>query len=1031
MSSYNPKLQKAIEMAYNPRQRFALDILAQRVEDAKKRLAAPRKIIDFETRCDLDIKKVGGYKYSQHPSCEALMMSYNLTGKPGDTKLWQMGDKPPMGLFTMLQGGAMLGAFNSYFEYCIWQNVCVPKLGWPSLEIEDIIDVADKCKALALPANLAEAGEVLQLDMPKDERGKALINLFCKPRKDGTYNDKYSHPVEWQEFCEYAIRDTDAELEIDIMLPDLNPLEQLTAWLTNRMNWRGIYIDQGAVRAADKLADQVKEQYNKEAAKLSGGAFLKCTQRAKVKAWFAEQGLVMPNMQGKTVTKWLRKDLKPHVRRMLELYTVAGSSSVAKFSSMLNYVCADGRVHELLNYHKARCVPGDTEVLTEEGWQRIDQWKSGNIAQWHKDTGEIEFLHADRYVGGVESEWVQVKNNYMDVQMTLGHGTYMATHDGGPANWRDGQAGDLLTTKGRRYSKCSGVFKGRKSYHTDDEIRLMAAIQADGHFAIQVRGKALRFGFEKPRKAERMRELLKGCGLKYTETFEPTTQRANFYIPAAPWMQRAKHYGAWLLGLDNEQREVLLSELIHWDGSEKDGTWRYTTSIEANATWIQTIAHLNGKRCSISRDPNGYHSELYTVNMLKRAQDYFTIEPSKGHITSVTKSQQTYCTHSKTGYWLARANGKVFISNNTGRWGGKGIQIQNFPRPVLPKGTDYEDVLRMLKKGSVAELEAYARKLEAMDKKNRTAKGKTTWWTFNVMQILTSSIRSVLCAMIGSHFKSADYSAIEARFLVWEAGDERALQLFREGKDVYLDMAAEIYGVPFETLDKESDERPLGKETILGAGYGMGHEKFQTRCDEVANIQIDVAMAKKSINAYRNKYKSVAGPKGLWKQLERAANEAVMYPGRVTEYRGFKYRMAKYGKMPILECRFPSGRKTGYPFPRVVEIDKWGNGNMMHELRYQGYDSKTHKWVELSTYGGKLTENNTQGGSRDLMAFGMLLLDCVGYFLIMTVHDEAASEDEDGFGSLEDFEMLLCTLPKWAAGLPVTSEGWQGPRYRK
>ena len=60
----------------------------------------------------------------------------------------------------------------------------------------------------------------------------------------------------------------------------------------------------------------------------------------------------------------------------------------------------------------------------------------------------------------------------------------------------------------------------------------------------------------------------------------------------------------------------------------------------------------------------------------------------------------------------------------TGRWGGKGIQIQNFPRPVLPKGTDYEDLLRMLKKGSVAELEAYACKLEAMDKKNRTAKGK-------------------------------------------------------------------------------------------------------------------------------------------------------------------------------------------------------------------------------------------------------------------------------------------------------------------
>ena len=49
----------------------------------------------------------------------------------------------------------------------------------------------------------------------------------------------------------------------------------------------------------------------------------------------------------------------------------------------------------------------------------------------------------------------------------------------------------------------------------------------------------------------------------------------------------------------------------------------------------------------------------------------------------------------------------------------------------------------------------------------------------------------------------------------------------------------------------------------------------------------------------------------------------------------------------------------------------------------------------------------------------------------MTVHDEAASEDDEDFGSLKDFEMLLCTLPKWAGDLPVTSEGWEGPRYRK
>lgn len=735
MTAHNPQLAKAIADAYSPRQRQALSLLQERVEFAKKRLAAPRKFIDFETRCRLNLPDVGAYKYSQHESCEVLMMSYNLTGKPGDTKLWQMGDPAPKGLFLWLKNGATLGAFNSYFEYCIWKHVCVARMGWPDIQLEDIIDVGDKCKALALPSNLEEAAEVMKLPVQKDKRGKALINLFCKPKKDGTFNDRHSHPVEWQEFCEYAITDTDTEVELDNTLPDLMPLEQLVAWLTDKINWHGVYVDQAAVRAADRLAGQIKEKYNAEASKLSGGLFLKCTQRAKVKAWLVEQGCVMPNMQGKTITKWLRKDLKPHVRRMLELYTVAGSSSVAKFNSMLNYVCEDGRVHELLNYHKAR----------------------------------------------------------------------------------------------------------------------------------------------------------------------------------------------------------------------------------------------------------------------------------------------------------------------TGRWGGKGIQIQNFPRPVLPKFTDYEEVLRLIKRGSLEELEAFARMLEKKDKEKRTAAGKDTWWTFNVMQILSSSIRSVLCAMAGNHMKSADYSAIEARFLVWEAGDERALQMFRDGVDIYLDMASAIYNVPLASLNKESDERPLGKETILGAGYGMGHEKFQVRCDEVANIQIDKATAKKSIDTYRKLYASVAGPKGLWKKLETAAIEAVQYPGRVTEYKGFRYTVRRYGKMPILLCKFPSGRCTGYPYPQLTEVDKWGDGRTMLELSYEGYDSKTHKWVRLSTYGGKLTENNTQGGSRDLMAFGMLLLDCVGYYLIMTVHDEAASEDEgelvkgekgyllddDAFGTLEDFEELLCTRPRWALTVPVTSEGWIGPRYRK
>lgn len=708
-------------MEYSKRQRFALSKLQEAMVNTRETLAKSRITIDFETRCELNLKDVGVYKYSQHPSCEILMMAYSLTGKEEDTRLWVMGMPPPRGLFALLANGYKLNAFNKFFEKCIWKNVGVEKLGWPDIGDEDLFDTADKCQALALPSSLDEATKVTKVEHTKNSDGKALIKLFCLPKtKAGKtyFVQPEDEPEKWQRFGQYCIDDVKATIALDKILPDLSPMEQLISWMTDKMNWRGIYLDMTAVRAATKLAEQVKAIYNKEASELSEGMFEKCTQRAKVKAWLVTQDFSLPNMQGDTIAVAMRRDdLAPKVRRMLELYIVCGSTASAKFTAMENYVATDGRVHELLNYHKAR----------------------------------------------------------------------------------------------------------------------------------------------------------------------------------------------------------------------------------------------------------------------------------------------------------------------TGRWGGKGIQIQNLLRPVLPKFVDYTDVIALIKRGDIHELEAYAKTISALDEKKAKAKGKTKWWKANPMQVLTSCLRAVICSMIGKHYKCADYSAIEARVLLWLAGDTKALDIFRRGEDIYLDMASTIYNVPLSTLNKESDERPLGKEAILGCGFGMGDDKFRKRCDEKAGIKIEKKLAKHVITTYRKKYKKV---KELWYGAENAAIEAVRNPGRTTQYSGIKYIMKRYGKMTILLCKFPSGHVTGYPYPKAkMALTDWGSEKL--ELTYEGYDSYTHQWTRLKTYGGKLVENFTQGVARDLMAFGMLLLEMVEYYLVMTIHDEAVSEDDEDFGSLKDFEHLLCTLPRWAEGLPVTSEGWVDVRFRK
>jgi DNA polymerase len=161
---------------------------------------------------------------------------------------------------------------------------------------------------------------------------------------------------------------------------------------------------------------------------------------------------------------------------------------------------------------------------------------------------------------------------------------------------------------------------------------------------------------------------------------------------------------------------------------------------------------------------------------------------------------------------------------------------------------------------------------------------------------------------------------------------------------------------------------------------------------------------------------------------------AVADPTCKTNYNGIQFKVWR----DFLCLRLPSGRVLYYKHPRIMPktfILHNEDGSTYEYntkgLIYWGVDSTTHQWTKQDTYGGSLTENIVQAIARDLLVNSMLAVEDNGYGVVFHVHDEIVSETPENFGTVEQFNELVCTLPDWATGLPLRADSWKGKRYKK
>jgi DNA polymerase len=311
--------------------------------------------IDFETRntggCVLD--KAGAWRYAADPATEIVTLVYNQ-GDEKEPRLWTPSTGCSGPLKTLAADPGTRFVCFAGFEPAIWQHMMVDRFGFAPIPTERWVDVQAVCSYLALPRTLGKVLPVLGAMVVKDELGKRLVRSLSRPnRKTGLYPEVT--PEILDRVHQYNRIDVDGLTAIHTAVGELPEQERRVWELDQKINRRGLGIDVEFVRAAKAIAERSTGALLEEFAALTEG--LGPHQVGKTREWLGGRGFGLGDLQEATVQQALDTlTLPPDIRRVLEIRSIAASTSLKKLDAMLACVGPDGRARGLLQYHGA--TPG-------------------------------------------------------------------------------------------------------------------------------------------------------------------------------------------------------------------------------------------------------------------------------------------------------------------------------------------------------------------------------------------------------------------------------------------------------------------------------------------------------------------------------------------------------------------------------------------------------------------------------------------------------------------------------------------------
>ena len=346
--------------------------------------------IDLETASLVDIKKVGGRNYANHPSTIITTMSWKVLGQEEVYSLVMPGLSTRSVCPDALQAvdyifkAKKLIAHNAAFECDMFNSKLDIFLGEFGLEARNRtfkLDNFNDTQTLALiyrgPPSLKDACKFFNLPELKDELGQKVMKIVCKLRDTEPRNKKtvcQKMPAYWvplthgrwakggpqvyeimRRYCE---QDVIATEKLFIELTKKSRLDEMGEFLpeivmgikaTNAMNEAGVNIDPVFSKKIIENKEKIEDKFDQVALKnfgVDGGA-----KREVIKRAIKEMGYDIEKLGQKDLTAWIHYNKPPEeFANKLREYCKYNTSALKKALKAEMTKSSDGKVYGMFKF---------------------------------------------------------------------------------------------------------------------------------------------------------------------------------------------------------------------------------------------------------------------------------------------------------------------------------------------------------------------------------------------------------------------------------------------------------------------------------------------------------------------------------------------------------------------------------------------------------------------------------------------------------------------------------------------------------